>query len=810
MIIDELNLIGFGKFNNKTIQFQQGINIIYGENEAGKTTVHSFINGMFYGFLKPYARRTIYLEEHEKYNPWSSSRYAGLIKFKYDGKNYSIEREFTKGNESTLVLLDDTGEDITNSIDNGNKGRVLQPGFHFFGFNDAVYSNTISIKQLGSKTEESLAGEVRDKLVNVSTTLDDNLSIERAIEELDKSLKDIGTIRATTSNYGRLSKELEELKIERKRILAYKAEYNQILDSDASLNEEIKHKEKELEFLKNRLNNAMVVEKIKIYNEAKDLEAAIVKLDSRVKKYEKYRLLSMEDYSKGINLSNRLEYLNERNVELENQLAQADARLEDLQNTSIKEIEVNDNLDSDYMRYEELEEEKSTILYNNDRNQMEFLKRDYQNSNNDKGKYNLICLINLILSIGLSIFSIITSNYTLLLVNVITVGGILYSLSKIKDIKVLIEEIQYKIGEMESKDQIREDTVKEIEETQDIILKKYNVKSKVELKGLLEEIRYNLYKNRERNRVLIEEKEKKENILERIEELKNEEKENNSLLKEILNKNMSSDLDEFKKSLEKKEMYEDTIVELETKKHLLDKVLGKFTLIDLERDLKEYINSRLSIEENLSADELKKNIDEKNQEISNEKIEKRGLEERLKVLNRELSKLVEIDEEIKRNDNLILKLDKKREAMEMAKNTIESLSKDIHRQFAPTINKKIGRIIENITDGKYTNIRVDDKLDMGISNPITGEIINVNSLSGGTIDQLYFSLRYGVIDSIREEAPPLILDDCFIQYDDNRLKNMMNFLLDISKDRQIILFTCHKREMEILDKMGEDFNLIKL
>lgn len=374
MIIDELNLIGFGKFNNKTIQFQQGINIIYGENEAGKTTVHSFINGMFYGFLKPYARRTIYLEEHEKYNPWSSSRYAGLIKFKYDGKNYSIEREFTKGNESTLVLLDDTGEDITNSIDNGNKGRVLQPGFHFFGFNDAVYSNTISIKQLGSKTEESLAGEVRDKLVNVSTTLDDNLSIERAIEELDKSLKDIGTIRATTSNYGRLSKELEELKIERKRILAYKAEYNQILDSDASLNEEIKHKEKELEFLKNRLNNAMVVEKIKIYNEAKDLEAAIVKLDSRVKKYEKYRLLSMEDYSKGINLSNRLEYLNERNVELENQLAQADARLEDLQNTSIKEIEVNDNLDSDYMRYEELEEEKSTILYNNDRNQMEFLK----------------------------------------------------------------------------------------------------------------------------------------------------------------------------------------------------------------------------------------------------------------------------------------------------------------------------------------------------------------------------------------------------------------------------------------------------
>ncbi len=57
MILKELNLISFGKFERKRFDLEDGLNIIYGENESGKTTIHNFIDGMFYGFLKPYARR---------------------------------------------------------------------------------------------------------------------------------------------------------------------------------------------------------------------------------------------------------------------------------------------------------------------------------------------------------------------------------------------------------------------------------------------------------------------------------------------------------------------------------------------------------------------------------------------------------------------------------------------------------------------------------------------------------------------------------------------------------------------------------
>src|SRR5699024_4233690 len=124
--------------------------------------------------------------------------------------------------------------------------------------------------------------------------------------------------------------------------------------------------------------------------------------------------------------------------------------------------------------------------------------------------------------------------------------------------------------------------------------------------------------------------------------------------------------------------------------------------------------------------------------------------------------------------------------------------------------KRISSIIDKITDKKYTRVRVSEDLDISVENPLTGEIININQLSGGTIEQLYFALRLGIANSMGKDKLPLILDDCFIQYDDSRLKNIMKVLSDIGKDRQVILFTCHKREKEIMEEVGIDFNYLEL
>lgn len=146
----------------------------------------------------------------------------------------------------------------------------------------------------------------------------------------------------------------------------------------------------------------------------------------------------------------------------------------------------------------------------------------------------------------------------------------------------------------------------------------------------------------------------------------------------------------------------------------------------------------------------------------------------------------------------------------MAIDTIEELSKDIHNQFAPRINKKVSEIVEHITNKKYNRVRVSGDLEVSVGNPITKEIINIDSLSGGTIDQLYFALRFGIINSMGENKLSLILDDCFIQYDDNRIKGVIDLLSTIGRERQIILFTCHSREKTIMEEISLDFNYLHL
>ena len=69
MRILELEIINFGKFNHETVTFHDGMNLIYGENEMGKTTLHSFIRGMFFGIEKQRGRAAR-KDEYSIREPW--------------------------------------------------------------------------------------------------------------------------------------------------------------------------------------------------------------------------------------------------------------------------------------------------------------------------------------------------------------------------------------------------------------------------------------------------------------------------------------------------------------------------------------------------------------------------------------------------------------------------------------------------------------------------------------------------------------------------------------------------------------------
>lgn len=812
MNLKELNLIGFGKFKNKSITLDKGLNIIYGENEAGKSTLHNFIEGMFFGFLKPNARSARYNEEYYKYNPWNKSRYAGIIRFQYEGKVYRIERDFTKGNEDTKIFDETRGKEIGKGIDTGNN-RILQPGIHFFGFNTRVFSNTILVKQLQSKTDKKLGNDIREKLVNVNTSLDDNISVDKAILDIKELISNIGTDKAYTKPYAKNSKEIQALEEEKEKININKNNYETLLEQKDNLQRGLNKEKENISTLTKELNKVKILEKKKILNDSKIITREIEELELKKEKLNKFANISMKEYEEGIELNKEIDFLNnaikDKDLELEN--IESKIKTLNFNNLEEKNEKALNDLTKDYSYYEELENEKNQLLYKNDDSYIEILKRDSEVNHGKIKRHKKITFI-LILTDILMAIALYLNKFTIKFIFLpILIAGIIIAYYLMEQRKLLKEKenIRIDIDKINLDEKTNRDKIENINKMQENILDEYKVKAKLELKILLEELQYEKHSKNQSERNYIELKERKLQLEEKLKEHRENLEKNRRKLENILFKNNSQNLKELSIALKKKSLYEESIKEIDLKKQLLKITLGEYAVEELQGEIDELnIDCNYKIERN--KEELISEIEERKDALGETDVKLAKIEEQISFLDNKISRLVDIEEEIFRKIEYKRSLDNKLEALNLAKSTIEELSEEIHTEFAPNINKKLSKIVEKITAGKYNNIRISEELDMNLENPNTKEIINIESLSGGTIDQLYFALRFGIIDEITERKLPLFLDDCFIQYDENRLKNVLEFLVNNIGDRQVLLFTCHRREKKILKDLGIDFNFIHL
>ncbi|MBW4861124.1 MAG: AAA family ATPase, partial [Clostridiaceae bacterium] len=322
MIIKQLDLISFGKFEEKSLTLSDGMNIIYGNNEAGKTTIHRFIEGMFFGFFKPYSKRKIYSKEYERYFPWNSTEYRGVLKFIHKGEVYRIERNFIKGFDEVKIFDDKTGEDITHLFGYDPVLRLYSPSTAL-GFNSVVYNNTINIKQLGNKTDKILAKEIKDSLINIGGSLDEDISVKNAIEELNREINSIGTAgQRKTSPYGKTVDRLEKLYEERKIAFKY---IEQIKGQEIQLNG-LKNKvsilKQERESLVKKIDNIKRLEIMEKYEEAKKITREIDNLYEETERLKEYSSLNFDDYTYLISLKKEEDNLKnniyEWNEELKN------------------------------------------------------------------------------------------------------------------------------------------------------------------------------------------------------------------------------------------------------------------------------------------------------------------------------------------------------------------------------------------------------------------------------------------------------------------------------------------------------------
>ena len=216
MKIDDFKINNYGKIENSEVFLQNGINLIKGYNEAGKSTILSFLNSMLYGIDKTKKGN---ISEYDKYLPWLSTNFSGSMNYRLDnGNNYYVFRDFKK---KTPIILDRNRNDITANFKQSKKGIDFLE--EQIGVDKKTFQNTsISYQKLVVLDDKNKA-EMSGKLANLISTGEENYSYDDIIKRLNnKQLEEVGTSRTKKRPINNLEERILKLEQERREVLNIK------------------------------------------------------------------------------------------------------------------------------------------------------------------------------------------------------------------------------------------------------------------------------------------------------------------------------------------------------------------------------------------------------------------------------------------------------------------------------------------------------------------------------------------------------------------------------------------------------------
>lgn len=919
MIIKELNIKSFGAIKNKKISLTEGLNIIYGKNESGKSTTEGFISILLYGMSG--GRKNLKQNERKRFIPWKENTAQGEIHIKHGEDEIIIERTFgsTKKEDTINFINFLTGEKI--------KGITKEPGRYFLDLSKESFMKTLLIKQLGAEVARDKEEEIMQKLTNLEQGGDDSISYYEAVAVLENYKKFyVGS---------RKNGELDSL---RKRLLLLTEELSDSLKrNEDGIEDEIKLKElkdegesliknlKALELYKKymrKMNLQKEYEEISKYLKmSKDLGETKDQYDRDLGQYINEEVLNRvsEDYKQYESLNEELVYQEECLKEAESnydifkdeyERLEAFQGLED--DVDIKLIKLLEERKGTLIKLEhrskckknldnienEINEVKSKIekygIIDDERNDIDKILERYEDAlkelkyllntcsshnnitiSNEEIKKNKIMAnlleIGAIASAGIFIFQLIKKS----------VGIPMYFLAIISIVCIFLSfkiKNHANLNEMRMKDdQKKYDSINSLkEEIVSIENKLESYYNKLGIKNYEEFVAaikcYDVMKDKEeRLKYVMREKliefnsyegESLENSLNRANNMINfllnhtsceneeeflrnhklyEEKafQMDSLEREL--KNLESNVSTIKNKLDIKEIeLKNELSKIERGYIPLEKLTEEIEILKNKLKMKVIVENEIKrVEDGYKLllkdrhledikDELqdifKEDIDfsfEKEEDVdtclkeNNEKL--RETEKSIKDVENSISNRFKgfrepwiIEEEIEEIKSAI---ENGEEAVKIADIALENLNqcfKELQKNFGPKLNKIVGKIYSKLTDGKYEEVKVSDNYDLLVRDNKENSLVEANYLSNGAFDQAYFALRMALIEMIfGEDKVPIILDDTFIQYDDERTLRALKILEEYSENKQIILLTCQSREKDYFERV-DNANIITM
>lgn len=782
MKIIEINIKCFGKLKNFVISPTSGVNIIYGENESGKSTVMAFVKAMFYGLGTGEKRR--------QYEPWDGGRMSGSIEFENEGKDYVLNRTFgaTKSGDKTSLFNKSTGEEVAIPSDK-------EPGAFILGINIKSFVNTVFIGQAGA-TIEGENHEILAKLTNLASAGDEQISKS----EIEKRLKK----GASTLDSGKSTAILPEFRKQKHELLETRAEMQDVLRKSDALRESIAiASERKKALGKERKFLIETSDKLAKQAELEEIDALIEKHDKLEElelKFDELDAVFSGDNSEQVEefLSNAKELLEaekSQQIVIENkkeQLAALKKSSESIDKSKMATAKIINKYPEEIMsafeRYDSLTSEKNEIEISLERQESE------KEEGSDPKIFFLICGAILIAAVLLGILAhwgffiagiiaIITLlSYTWVYKKGINVDGLIderINLNNVNDdLRALNAEMRpiferLNVKSMEELDR----EYKEIERIQQQVLSIKNQKDAVEneiaelneeLESIRTQLRENLatYHEVDSNEAAFE-------IISRLDSLKNE--------------------------------YDKVSAEVSAAREAFEFMLKERdfdSLVERGKALRDSIN--LETPDGFTADKVKGKLNAVNEQLEEITAQLIQQETELSLKPYSPQDMDALTDEIKNLNKRIEHYEFELDAINEAKAALNEAFEEMQLDFGPMINYRASRVLSGMTGEKYNSVFVSEKLVPSVAEAGSSDVRNCNSLSTGTFDQVYLSLRLALSGVMADESLPVLLDDAFAQFDDGRMMNALSFINEDNKVGelgQVILFTCHKRVLHAAKKL---------
>jgi uncharacterized protein YhaN len=779
---------GFGKFKDETFDFEHGLNVIYGLNEAGKSTLHSFIEAIFYGFIDPTKSRRIYLPQHEIYEPKTSEFYGGSLIFDYKNQTYRLTRNLQKNARKDVVKLfiESTGKDITGTLDLDPASKLPDIA-KFIDIPYLIYKNTLSIRQLESETHKDLGIDLVSRLQNLQTTKTETFSSSKAIGYLDKALKEIGTEgQRKTSPLGKTVEQLEHLENERTEAIKV---HEETLELKALLEHKIKEKQAldEKQSSLNKVHQQIInTQKKNDYDNLLNIKEQMNLLTDELKQLSAYEINPQDDFDTYTHNTLMKENITKELSETKDLRIQKEQAL-----IALKEQASSNKLS---VSFDELVEDRTKIInlekaINPDK--LETLRTQYETSATKLE--NTVTQVTKLTKHKKT--ALILSLFILPLIWLMIVSF------KLDTAKRLIKEYEATYNQAKKDyDNANLDHIKATE-TLATTLEKYNTSS-VEA---FEKYYFNASRVQSIQESIQRTTEEITALTSKIQRLNENLKTLDSNIKTIEKTYQVSSIDSFKAYRKHHNIYHEKTLSLRYLEKTFEETIGNDTL----DTLKEAIDFNLEPTDAsvTSVNQALKTLNEQETELTTAISRLRTQIDHNITSMRDIEA---IETDIGFNQETYEKLLKRKKTLENAIERINQAVSKIEEHFAPLLSEGISKYLKLFTNQNYEEIKVRKDLSYSVYAKKTNQLEMKSYFSQGTKDQIYFAMRLGILDTLKQTNAPLILDDAFIAYDDERLNHVLEVLNTMQNDRQILLFSCQMRENQMLGKLKINYHKMKL